>query len=72
MAATEQDIHQHMYTWNRQNLYNTVVAAGFIVDSIEPPIEDHLKKLAVMQNHKMYKDHHSTLELWVRATNPSI
>lgn len=71
MEATEQDIHQHMYTWNRQNLYNTIIAAGFIVNSIEPPIQYHIKKIENTESRKKYLDHHSTLELWVRATNPS-
>ncbi len=36
-AARESDIHQHLWTWNRQLLYNTLRKAGVHVTRIDPP-----------------------------------
>jgi len=61
------DIDQHIYTWNRQILYNLMQHAGFTVREIRPLQSEMINSPSKFRNPKSIQDKNSFIYHWVKG-----
>jgi len=61
------DIDQHIYTWNRQLLYNLMQHAGFTVREVLPLQSDLIRNPNKFQGQKAIQEKNSFIYHWVKG-----
>lgn len=67
IQVKDDDINQHLYTWNRQLLYNLVKHAGFVVETIEPSDSELLTKALNWKTEQDLRSYKAFIYHWARG-----